>query len=77
MALTPQDINTLVKAVEQDVRGVIKTYFDVRIAEDLDPVKINVAELFETMIEMASRLTVLEDAVLPDGATHEPDDKPV
>ena len=61
MGLTPQDINKLTKAVEHDVRSLVKDYFDARIVEDLDPVKNQVTELYEVQIELAERLTALEN----------------
>ncbi len=71
MPLTPNDINKLTKAVEHDVKKLVVDYFNARITEDLDPLKIQMTEMYETMIDMAERLTTLEDAVLPDGATHD------
>ena len=70
MALTPNDINKLTKAVEHDVKNLVVNYFDARITEDLDPVKIQMTEMYETMIEMADRLTALEGATTDDQREH-------
>jgi len=90
--VTPKQIDVLVKAVEEDTRKLVKEYFDARINEDLDEVKLYLTELYKSVVKVAENHNTLTAEMLaltelvtslatkldePTGATNGTDDEPL
>ena len=55
------NVEHLIRQMEEQVRKLVKEYFDARIAQDLEPLFTHIQTLYEAHTEQAERLGIIED----------------